>query len=39
VYYEPHRYHHITFPPFYRFLTNEDYEAKLRQDAIRRDAY
>ena len=37
-YYEPHRYHHITFPPFYRFLTNEDYEAKLRQDAIRRDA-
>lgn len=37
MYYEPLRYHSITFPPFFRFITNEDYEHKLREDALRRD--
>jgi hypothetical protein len=26
----------MTFPPFYRFITNEDYEAKMREDALKR---
>ena len=38
MYYEPNRYHQITFPPLYRFITNIDYEAKLREDAIKREA-
>jgi hypothetical protein len=36
LYYEPQRYHQMTFPPFYRFITNEDYEAKMREDALKR---
>jgi hypothetical protein len=34
---EPARYHYLTFPHFYRFITNTDYTAKLREDMIRRE--
>jgi hypothetical protein len=34
---EPHRYHAMGFPHFYRFITGSDYEAKLREDRIRRE--
>jgi hypothetical protein len=37
MYYEPQRYHQMTFSSFYRFITNVDYEAKLREDAIIRE--
>lgn len=34
---EPSRYHFISFPHFYRFITNIDYTAKLKEDALRRE--
>lgn len=34
---EPYRYHNIAFPHFYRFITNVDYTAKLREDSLRRE--
>jgi hypothetical protein len=29
LYYEPQRYHQITFPSFYKFIKGEDFVAKM----------
>jgi hypothetical protein len=34
---EPQRYHYLQFPHFYKFITGSDYEARLREEAIRRE--
>lgn len=40
MYYEPQRYHQVTYSPFYRFVSGgADYEAKLREDRERRQEH
>lgn len=34
---EPQRYHMVPFTHFYRFVTGQDFEARLREEAIRRE--
>ena len=36
MYYQPQRYHHVSFGHFYRFMTSTEYEAKVNEDKAKR---
>lgn len=38
MFYEPQRYHFITYPLFYKFITNDDYEKKVNLVAASTDS-